>query len=80
MNRVNESLLPPSSPHVGTFRHAPSSSLGLKELLWQDDSWTSPFISQFRVHRKVLVSFFTISLLLTTSRMVSSGKIFGSPF
>lgn len=44
------SLLPSSSPHVGTFRHSPqTTSQGLKELLWEENSLTMPFISQIQL-------------------------------
>lgn len=47
---TTHSLLPSSSPHVGTFRHSPqTTSQGLKELLWEENNLAMPFISQIQL-------------------------------
>lgn len=48
--RGTKVLLPSSSPHVGTFRHSPqTTSQGLKELLWEENSLAMPFLSQIQL-------------------------------
>ena len=44
--------LPNSSPHVGTFRHAPAHSQRLKDLMWEDDTSVTPFISQLQLAKQ----------------------------
>ena len=44
--------LPNSSPHVGTFRHAPGHSQRLKDLMWEDDTRVTPFISQLQLTKR----------------------------
>eukprot|EP01041_Mallomonas_annulata_P011652 gene11652-24406_t len=57
MSRSNgrNHFLPNSSPHVGTFRHSPCSVAprgGLKDILWEEDSWVTPFLSQLKIAKK----------------------------
>lgn len=63
-------FLPNSSPHVGTFRHAPAHSQRLKDLMWEDDSHLTPFISQLQLAKQVLRRYIPTltSLLLLISQ------------
>lgn len=48
----NRIFLPNSSPHVGTFRHSPSHNQGLKEILGDDTSGNTQFVSQIQLSRQ----------------------------
>lgn len=58
LQRERRQLLPDTerrNAYVGTFRHAPESQ-GLKDILWEDDHWRTPVVSQLQLARQVSCS------------------------